>query len=105
MAEGEKFSLAKFASSFFTGIHWVKAISFALSIFALVAVGYGVYRTYFKPQPTNTQNIEAQPGSNVTVQHIYERKKTMIFFIEPGVEQRNNSDMGTYIRGGIRFEF
>ena len=65
----EKFSLVKMVSSPFTGLFWVKSIMYGLGIGCLAFIGYGVYKAYFKkPEPTTTQNQNAEKIENVSYQ-------------------------------------
>lgn len=107
MADSEQFDLLKLLKSPFTGLYWVKSVMLGLGIYVLIIVGFAVWKAFFKkPDPTNTQNIEAQAGSNVSVTHIYERKKTLIPFVEGFAEQKSDGEkLNTGIRGGVRFEW
>jgi hypothetical protein len=67
MAEGEKFNLIKAITSPFTGLYWVKTVMFSLGAAALLFIGYGVYKAYFKKPPhTTEQNAEAIYNYNYT---------------------------------------
>ena len=107
MAEGEKFNLKKLVASPFTGLYWTKTGMYGLGLAALLFVGFTFWKAYFKkPEPTNTQNIQAQAGSNVQVQHIYERKKTLIPFAEVYTEQKSKVEGLSFgVRVGMRFEW
>lgn len=78
----------------------INPISWFRIILAVVIL-YGVYKLMSKP----TQNIIAKRGSNVQVTQVNKTSRFFIPFIEAGVEQRRDSDMGTFIRGGLRIEF
>jgi len=99
--EEEKITASKLVKGAVKPKTGIKAFVFGLWIFVFVATGFTVYRAYFRPLPT--QNIKAEKGSNVNIYN--QPKKFFIPFIEGGVEQRSNADMGTYIRAGIRIEF
>ncbi len=80
----------------------IKALAFVPWMLLFFGIGYCVWFT-LRPKPTQT--IIAQKGSEVKVTQINKTSRFFIPFIEVGVEQRNNADMGTYIRGGVRVEF
>lgn len=82
----------------------VKTLSFTLILAFWVFIGFMVWKTFFK-KPEPTTSIHAESGSNVKVVNISKPSRFFIPFIEVGVEQRSNADMGTYIRGGLRIEF
>lgn len=79
----------------------IKAFVFGLWILLFVAIGFTVYRAYFKPLPT--QNIKAEKGSNVNIYN--QPKKFLIPWIEGYIGQASRGDMETGIRAGIRIEF
>jgi len=62
-------------------------------------IGYGLWIAFNKP----TQQVIAQKGSKVTV--IEKPQRFFIPFVEGGVEQQRGSELATYIRVGLRFEF
>lgn len=105
MADGERFDIKKLLKSPFTGLYWTKTVMLGLGILALIFIGYGVYKAYFK-KPEPTQAIHAEAGSNVKVIQYNERKKTLIPFIEGFVEQKSDgSRWNTGMRAGLRFEW
>lgn len=68
MAEGEKINLVKAITSPFTGLYWVKTLMYGLGLAALVFIGLGVYKAYFKkPLPTTTQSAEHIINYNYTL--------------------------------------
>ncbi|MBI5050548.1 MAG: hypothetical protein HZC11_06715 [Nitrospirae bacterium] len=81
MSETEKFSLLKFAGSFFQFLPWAKTLRYAAGIALIGFVGLTIYRAFFMPTQTTKQitHIIAQPGAQVTVDQKREEKK-------PGVE-------------------
>ena len=96
------------AKHFITGIvkpkTAVKSVALGLWLFLFVAIGFTVWRAYFKkPDPTQTINVAKGATAKIIQQNA--PKKTFIPFIEAGVEQRSNADMSTYIRAGLRIEF
>jgi hypothetical protein len=103
MAEGEKIDLVKAVTSPFTGLYWVKTIMYCLGASALVFIGFGVYKAYFK-KPMPNQAITVQEGGQVTIRN-EAAKKRWFLFTEPyvGVDTKNKGSIG--IRAGVRWEF
>ena len=62
-------------------------------------IGWGLWTAFNKP----SQQVVAQKGSKVTV--INKPSRFFIPFVEGGVEQQRSSELATYIRAGLRFEF
>ena len=93
----EKFDFKKMVVGIPKAKTVAKSAVFGLWIFFFAAIGFTVYRAWFKPLPT--QNIT---DSNVKIYN--QPKRFFIPFIEGGVEQQRG-DMATYIRVGIRVEF
>jgi len=56
----ESFDPVKLVTSPFTGMFWVKIIMFGLGLAFLGMVGWAVYKAYFNPDPTTTQNNQAR---------------------------------------------
>jgi len=55
----DPFSWAKMLTAPFTGLYWVKCLMIGLGIGAIVFIGFGVYRGYFKKaDPTTDQDAE-----------------------------------------------
>ncbi len=82
---------------------WGLGGRFLLTLLFLTLVAFTIKKAFFTK--TNTQSIVAQAGSNVKVTQINRQSRFFIPFVEGGVEQRYNEQMGTYIRAGIRVEF
>ncbi len=103
MAEGEKIDLVKAIKSPFTGLYWVKVIMFSLGASAILFIGFGVYKAYFK-KPMPNQAITVQQGGQVTIRN-EATKKHFIIFTEPyiGVDTKDKGSIG--IRAGVRWEF
>ena len=100
----EEFNLKKLMQSPFSPLYWTKTVMFMAGAFIILMIGFAVYKAYFK-RAEPSQLIRAAKGSTVTVVQNNERKKTLIPFIEAGLEQPSNNDWNTYIRGGVRFEW
>ena len=69
MSESEKFSLFKFAGSFFQFLPWVKTLRYAAGIALIGFVGLTIYRAFFMLTESTKQetHIIAQSGAQVTV--------------------------------------
>ena len=102
--EAEGFDLKKLLSSPFSSLYWTKTVMFSLGAFVIFFVGFAVYKAYMK-KPDSTQTIRAETGSSVTVVQNNERKKSLIPFVEAGIDQPSDDDFSTYIRAGLRFEW
>lgn len=83
----------------------IKSFVFGLWIFFFVAIGFTVYRAWFKPLPTQHQDVTVEKGGTANITTIYKDKKAFIPFIEVYVDQRSEGTLGTGIRAGVRFEF
>ena len=94
-----------------TPVYWVKTIMYGLGLLALLFIGYGVYKAYFKklPPPPPAQTYTVQPGANMTTANYYynntSSKKAWVIFTEPyfGVDTENHGYVG--IRAGYRWEY
>jgi hypothetical protein len=110
MAENERFSLLKFAGSFFQFLPWVKTLRYAAGIALIGFVGLTIYRAFFMPTQTTKQvtHIIAQPGSQVTLDQKKEEKKPGIE-VSPFVEgygfAESDDRKGVGARAGVRVEF
>lgn len=110
MAENEKFSLFKFAGSFFQFLPWVKTLRYAAGIALIGFVGLTIYRAFFMPTQTTKQvtHIIAQPGAQVTVDQKKEEKKSGIK-VSPFVEgygfAESDDRKGIGGKAGVRIEF
>lgn len=100
----EEFDIKKLLMSPFSGIYWTKTVMFILGACVIFVVGYAVYKAYIK-KPDSTQTIRAGKGSSVTVIQNNDRKKSLIPFVEGGVEQPSEGKFKTFIRTGLRFEW
>lgn len=69
MSETEKFSLLKFAGSFFQFLPWAKTLRYAAGIALIGFVGLTIYRAFFMPTESTKQetHIIAQSGAQITV--------------------------------------
>lgn len=83
---------------------WFKALGngWRIGIITLVAflLILGI-STIFKKNIQQTKIGEVKGNVNI----IQKSSRFFIPFIEGGVEQKSNSDLATFIRGGIRVEF
>lgn len=110
MPETEKFSLLKFAGSFFQFLPWVKTLRYAVGIALIGFIGLTIYRAFFMPTQTTKQvtHIIAQPGSQVTVDQKKEEKKPGIE-VSPFVEGygfvESDERKGVGAKAGVRVEF
>lgn len=79
---------------------WVKGF---LPILFLGLLGFTIWKAFFVKE--QSQKIIVQKGATALIQQKQEApKRFFIPFIEAGVEQRSDSNMGTYIRAGMRIE-
>ena len=110
MSESEKFSLFKFAGSFFQFLPWVKTLRYVAGIALIGFVGLTIYRAFFMPTQTTKQvtHIIAQPGSQVTVDQKRQEKKSGIE-VSPFVEGygfvESDERKGVGAKAGVRVEF
>lgn len=80
---------------------WIKGF---IPVLLLALLGFTFYRAFFVKE--QSQKIVIQKGATAVIQQKQEApKRFFIPFIEGGVEQRSDSNMGTYIRAGLRVEF
>ena len=89
-----------------------KALKYGMIFTLILGIGYLIYRgaeaLFPKPRPS-VQTIKAEKGSKVTVIQKTDDKRWYIFFVEPFVGMRTDTDgegraeVGG--RLGIRFEF
>jgi hypothetical protein len=110
MAESERFSLFKFAGSFFQFLPWVKTLRYTAGIALIGFVGLTIYRAFFMPTQTTKQvtHIIAQPGAQVTIDQKKEEKKSGIE-VSPFVEGygfvESDERKGAGAKAGVRVEF
>ena len=81
----------------------LKSVAFGVWLALFVLAGFTIYKAFFVK--TSQQMIVAKKGSKVEVTQINKASRFFIPYIEAGVEQRSDSNMGTYIRAGLRVEF
>ncbi|MDP3789234.1 MAG: hypothetical protein Q8R48_02405 [Candidatus Omnitrophota bacterium] len=110
MAEGEKFNLLKFVTSFFQALPWVKTIRYAAGIALIGFIALTIYRAFFMPTEITKQetHIIAQPGARVTVDQKKEEKKSKLG-VSPFVEgygfAESNDRKGVGAKAGVRVDF
>ncbi len=110
MSETEKFSLLKFAGSFFQFLPWVKTLRYVVGIALIGFVGLTIYRAFFMPTQITKQitHIIAQPGAQVIVDQKKEEKKSRID-ISPFVEgygfAESDNRKGVGGKAGVRIDF
>lgn len=109
----ENFDVKKLVTSPFTGVFWVKTIVYMMAMAFLLAVGYGVYRWYFKREITQTQhqtigNITVNQGGHLNLgQQTTEVKRKWYIpspFVEVYVFKEDDED-GAGIKTGARWDF
>lgn len=110
MSESEKFSLFKFAGSFFQFLSWVKTLRYAAGIALIGFVGLTICRAFFMPTQTTKQvtHIIAQSGAQVTVDQKKEEKKPGIEvspFIEGYGFVESDERKGVGAKAGVRVDF
>lgn len=110
MADGEKFNLLKFITSFFQVVPWVKTLRYAAGIALVGFIGLTIYRAFFMPTELTKQetHIVAQPGANITVDQKREEKKHGIA-VNPFVEGygfiESDDRKGVGAKAGLKVEF
>jgi predicted negative regulator of RcsB-dependent stress response len=86
---------------------WFKALGngwrLGVILFIIILVGFTIWKAFFEKK--NTQQIHIGSGSQVTIKQNEEKKKSLVLFIEPYVDQSSNRKFGTGVRGGVRLEF
>jgi hypothetical protein len=99
----EPIDLKKAVTSPFTGLYWIKTVMYGLGLSALLFIGYGVYKAYFK-KAEPSQSITVGSGGQVTIKN-EAAKRHFILFAEPyvGVDTKQKESIG--IRAGCRWEF
>ncbi|RJP27382.1 MAG: hypothetical protein C4533_07950 [Candidatus Omnitrophota bacterium] len=109
MVENERFSLLKFAGSFFQFLPWVKTLRYAAGIALIGLVGLTIYRAFFMPTNKQITQIVAQPGSQVTVVEEKKKEAKKLFRPQPFIEGygfvESDGRNGLGGRLGIRIEF
>ena len=109
MPENEKFSLLKFAGSFFQFLPWVKTLRYATGIALVGFVGLTIYRAFFMPTQTTKQvtHIIAQPGAQVTVDQKKEKKSGIAVspFVEGYGFAESDDRKGVGAKAGVRVDF
>lgn len=109
MAEKERFSLLKFAGSFFQFLPWVKTARYAIGILGIGFIGLTIYRAYFMPTTKQVTQIVAHPGSQVTVIEDKKKDTKKLFALYPFIEGYGFSESdgrnGFGGKAGIRIEF
>lgn len=110
MPENERFSILKFAGSFFQLLPWVKTLRYAAGIVLLGFIGITIYRAFFIPTQTTKQitRIIAQPGAQVTVDQKREEKKSGIAlspFVEGYGFVESDERKGAGAKAGLRIDF
>ncbi len=107
MADGEKFDLKKFLTSFVQTLPWVKTARYVLGALGIGFIGLTIYRAYLMPTTKQVTHIIAEPGSQVTVDQKREEKKR--FSVHPFVEgygfAESDDRKGVGAKGGVRVDF
>ena len=98
----EKFDIKKFIGSFAQWLPWVKTFRYAIGIALIFGVILTVYFKFFAKSQTMKTVFTGQVG---TVNVIQNKKKALIPFIEPYIDQSRDRKFNTGIRAGIRWEF
>ena len=98
----ERFSIAKFFSSFTQALPWIKTLRYAIGIALILGVCLFVYFRFFAKQQIMTNVFK---GKVEKVEIHQNPKKALIPFVEGGVEKNNRTDFETYLRAGLRWEF
>lgn len=105
----EEITLQKFFSGILNVKTGVKALAFLPWLLLFLVIGFTIWRAYFKPLPTQHQNIIAQEGSHVTVIQKQEEKKKKWWIPSPFVEVytfvQTDDRKGFGGRFGGRWEF
>lgn len=112
----EPFDAAKLVKSPFTGLFWVKVMMNMLGMAALVFIGYGVYKAYFKkPEPTQQQTqqikeivVEKGATLNLGQQTTGEKKKKWWIpspFVETFQSVQTDNKKALGVRWGGRWDF
>ena len=110
MPETEKFSLLKFAGSFFQLLPWIKNLRYVAGIALIGFVGLTIYRAFFMPTQTTKQvtHIIAQPGAQVTIDQKHEEKKPCVE-VHPFVEgygfAESDNRKGVGAKVGVQVNF
>ena len=110
MPETERFSLLKFAGSFFQFLPWVKTLRYAAGIALIGFVGLTIYRAFFMPTESTRQetHIIAQSGAQITVDQKKQEKKSGIAvspFIEGYGFVESDERKGVGAKAGVRVDF
>ncbi len=107
MAATEKFSIAKFLSSFTQWLPWVKTLRYVIGAIVILAIVFTVYKAFFGKTQQQTNTITVQPGGVVNVQQTQNNKKRLFLFTEPYVfaESGDQSRSGVGVKGGVRLEW
>lgn len=108
MSASEKFSLIKFAGSFFQFLPWVKTARYAAGLALLGFIGITIYRAFFMPTHATKQetHIIAKPGAYVTIDQKQEQKKSWFKpFVEGYGFMESGDRKGVGARAGLRIEF
>jgi Ni,Fe-hydrogenase I cytochrome b subunit len=105
MAEGEKFSLVKFFSSFIQWLPWVKTLRYAIGIILIIGFFFGIYM--FFQSKSQRQTIIVKPGGIANISQTQVNKRWLVLFGEPYVfaEGGSQSRTGFGVRAGIRLEW
>ena len=102
MSEGERVDIKKFILGFIKPVEWFKAASTGLKISIFLVAIFLVWNTFFNKKQVQTTIFKGKVGK---VDIIQNRQKSLIPFVEGGVEKNNNTKFETFIRAGLRFEW
>ena len=109
MSETEKFSLLKFAGSFFQFLPWIKTLRYMAGIALIGFIGLTIYRAFFMPTQTTKQitHIIAQSGAQVTVDQKKQEKSGIEVspFVEGYGFAESDNRKGVGGKAGVRVEF
>ena len=64
----EPIDIKKAVTSPFTGLFWIKTFMYGLGLSALIFIGFGVYKAYFK-KPEPNQSIQVSQGGTVVIKN------------------------------------
>ncbi len=109
MSVSEKFSLLKFAGSFFQVLPWVKTFRYAAGFALIGFIGLTIYRAFIMPTESTKQetHIIAQAGAQITVDQKKHEKSGMDIspFVEGYGFAESGNRKGVGGKAGLRIDF